>query len=108
MREDNIMIADFIGMKPIVYEKDCVDNYENNWDWIMAVINKIESISDRYGTLYSVNIINKNQCEIVGECDSISSGGLSSINHSKISACYEAIVEFIKWYNENKDGYKEE
>ena len=64
--------------------------YQTNWNWIMMVIEKIETLEDSFVD------ISKNYTRIM------------SFNHyeewydndSKRNTTYKAIVEFIKWYNE--------
>lgn len=82
--------------------------YHSSWEWLMNVVEKIELLSEyrdikvtisptstliscyskterqdpwNYRLLYSRNAIDKT---------------------SKRNACWQSVVEFIKWYNENK------
>ena len=88
----------------------CVDElqFHKSWDWLMPVVEKIESIEDDslpYISFsknnFSVTIRNSS-CQIIsgdyGDTDwfdRFSEG-------SKIKSVYKAVVEFIKWYNKNK------
>jgi hypothetical protein len=74
--------------------------YHTSWDWLMPVVEKIESIENELGYLYSVTIMNKNQCEITNENEYICGGGFENLETTKIEAVYEAVVGFIKLYNE--------
>ena len=105
--ENNKLIADFMGYEKYTYrgytmyvfEEDNhrteVDlHYHKNWNWLMDVVEKIDSIG------YSVNIsssmvyINSDNGRIVNPI-------LIGVK-TKIECLYEAVVEFIKWYNEQK------
>lgn len=101
---DNELIAEFMGVQ--VYQTNeemravpLSDlklwvlpfqlQYDKKWDEIMPVVEKIESFG------YAVDVY-KNCCEISTE-DMIRWEG-----EDKHGACYKAVVEFIKWYNENR------
>ena len=102
--ENNKIIAEFIGWKE--QEEDFMFNpktsgsiyvksllFHKDWNWLMEVVEKIESIDD---------------CgiDIFFGCVEIYKDGITIIKVSakhknKIEAVYNACVEFIKWYNEN-------
>jgi len=65
--------------------------YSKDWNWLMEVVEKIEKIG---GVQIFINGIS---CEIIFRGKVI-----SKHSNSKIEAVYNACVEFIKWYNENK------
>ena len=74
--------------------------YHLSYDWLMPVVENIEET-----TPYKVNIL-ECECEIYSM---VSDGFITHKNSvidksrdTKIEAVYEAIVEFINWYNENK------
>lgn len=104
---DNEVIAEFMGV-PKLYENGktlwdtsgsnkliyalpghCLQ-YRTSWDWLMSVVEKIES----YG--YTVTI-QKSHCGVKGVYLT-----QSSIGASKIESVHKAVVEFIKWYNQQK------
>lgn len=71
--------------------------YHKSWNWLMDVVEKIEE-----NTPYKINIL-ECECEIYSI---VSDGFITSKNSiidkyrdTKIEAVYEAIVEFIEWYN---------
>lgn len=64
--------------------------YHTSWDWLMPVVEKIED--------EGVEIVTTN-----GECV-ISHNDYYKLTtgKSRFGVTYEAVVEFIKWYNKNK------
>lgn len=118
--EGNKLIAEFRGLREespgrwydptqIPHPRFRELKYHSSWDWLMPVVEKIEDshkLSEGYG--FSVMIDNWN-CEIQ---NLISGEIISSFNpsshpiHSKIEAAWLAVVEFIKWYNQNKKEKK--
>jgi hypothetical protein len=91
--------------------------FHSSWDWLVPVVEKIESLK------VSVNINTQwnefNQCSYTQTSMKLSAGKMSkdktcicdsidlyhrhsSTYTSKIESVYESVVEFIKWYNENK------
>jgi len=122
---NNIVIAKFMGWKPSVtegpnginllylpndetgeYNYNCEQmnvesmKYHNSWDWIMGVVEKIESLTDSKITnaywfeigpgfilLHShPQIVNVPDFEI-------------RVKNNKLSAVYNAVIKFIEWYN---------
>jgi len=88
--DENYLVTKVDGLK-----------YDSDWNWLMAVVEKIESVEDGK---YDVNIL-KNGTQIVD----YSSGGIEICNNvgkigydEKIEHTYQAVVDFIKWYNKNK------
>ena len=109
--ENNKIIAEFLSVKihpcetienfkflPIeergLYNGYFIDElkYHEDWNWLMEVVEKIESL------VYRIEIV-KHICRIyLSNKETI----IISENTPKIEAVYIACVEFIKWYNENK------
>lgn len=111
--EGNRLIAEFMGYKQRengglfwgndglggLYPKDL--KYHSSWDWLMPVVEKIinsncssaELCGEWYlnSSKYSFSMLNDqtNSCE-------------GNSKNSLIEATWLAVVEFIKWYNENK------
>lgn len=121
MTEDNELIAQFMGFEfidddPEVYpdgywldlpycqSKDF--EYHENWDWLMPVIEKIESIYDDFHGYFGV-YISSNSCTIQGTKlnTTIENPHYAYYNsecrETKIESTYHAVVLFIKWYNQN-------
>ena len=112
--ENNKIIAEFLSVKihpcetienfkflPIeergLYNGYFIDElkYHEDWNWLMEVVEKIESLG------YRIEIV-KHICRIyLSNKETI----IISENTPKIEAVYNAVVEFIKWYNnQNKDS----
>ena len=62
--------------------------FHSDWNWLMQVVEKIESLD------YNITIQYKN-CYIDIDKDL----QIDTFSKSKIEAVYNACVEFIKWYN---------
>ena len=117
--ESNELIAKFIGVELL---KDLlagnkgfinidIDIYEqrkfhNDWNWLMKVVEKIESIEDG---IYQVDILQEG-CKILKRCCLLIDKRVGKLepDTTKIKSVYLACVEFIKWYNkQNKNNDKE-
>ncbi|MFA8451775.1 MAG: hypothetical protein ACEPOW_13860 [Bacteroidales bacterium] len=91
----NILIANFMGLDVLygymVSHESAPNNkvttmkYHSSWGWLMPVVMKISSI---------------------GECGSLYEAETTKVDKSllrlNIWHTYKMVVEFIKWYNENK------
>lgn len=82
--------------------------YHSSWDWLMPVVEKIESIKDDYHGYFGVHITS-NHCTIQAtnfrpekkipdppyyfNCITLS---------TKIESTWVMVVNFIKWFNEQK------
>ena len=109
--KDNVLIAEFMGITPNeegVYQVSKhkgydVENlqYHTSWDWLMPVVEKIEEDERynidilQYGTIISSNTKEQGYLEIVNNVADISFD-------NKIEHTYKAVVQFIKYYNQNK------
>lgn len=102
--QNNKLIAEFMG-----YNLEIVNNefyfthddmleslsdeelhFDTDWNWLMEVVEKIENLG------FDV-VINYNICTITN--------GENEFRHEvgqKIYATYQAVIEFINWYNEKK------
>ena len=69
--------------------------FHSDWNWLMEVVEKIEDYN--YGaTLF---IIEDERCHV----NTQNGFEVDSVGHTKIESTYNACVEFIKWYNEQKN-----
>lgn len=96
-KTDNHLIEEFYvsqGGKPTL-EAD-LSFYESSWDWLMPVVEKIDSLDDgKYIVIIDpmITIISENGEAVVNECQAFD---------GRIKNTYGAVVEFVKWYNQNK------
>jgi len=104
--ENNKIIAEFMGMKPInKNESNGIWNctikahgfnivqhlsFHSDWNWLMEVVEKIESLN-------VVVEIRENVCYI----ETSQNDYTSELELTKIQATYKACIEFIKRYNQN-------
>jgi hypothetical protein len=74
--------------------------YHKDWNWLMEVVEKIETMGG------AVCIGNGNCVMIIFYLTDVMGESYSETREltgeTKIEATYNACVEFIKWYNENK------
>lgn len=85
--ENNKLIAEFMeGYEPEEYE-----DFHSDWNWLMEVVEKIESLDYRFA-------ITEFLSEVSNEKLSIKSWK----EKTKFENTYNACVEFIKWYNQQK------
>jgi len=124
--ENNKLIAEFMGLTIITDSISYFDtnykalkNYHSDWNWLMEVVEKIENIivkGKQWTVLedesdvdwnFEVNIESKqcviNRCTYDGDEEDFlklyDCRNYETI--TKIEAVYNAVVAFIKWYNEN-------
>ena len=71
--------------------------FHKDWNWLMEVVEKIESLGGAVCIGNCVMIIFY-LTDVMGESYSKTR---ELIGETKIEAVYNACVEFIKWYNEN-------
>ena len=101
--EDNKLIAEFMGYEPNengIYPIICQNEgkgwhletmkFHYDWNWLMTVVEKIESLG-------VVVEIRENVCYI----ETSQGNYTSELEETKIQATYKAVVGFIKWYNNN-------
>ena len=102
--KDNKLIAEFMGIvHPKLDNVIVIDNvvikegelqYDTSWDWLIPVVEKIESLGHEL-------IIAESRCKINHNTDhSIEEVINIDIIGSKIEATYQAVVDFIKTYND--------
>lgn len=76
-------------------------HYHDDWNWLMGVINRIEDISDDLGqSRFNVQIEQCFCCIL----DQKTSEDICELDgDTKIEVTYNAVIEFIKFWNKNKD-----
>lgn len=69
--------------------------FKTSWDWLMPVVEKIESMED-----FRFNMtIEQSFCTVI---ENHTSNDITATDgNTKIEAVYNAVVEFIKWYRVN-------
>lgn len=98
LSEKNKLIIDFMDIIP---EYEYLDplfnityNYHSDWNTLMKVVEKIESLGFEF-------FIVENRCRIANNTDKSTETIIDfEITGRKIQATYKAAVEFIKWYNQ--------
>ena len=136
IKNNNKLIAEFMGWKQdesgfyppkqikIINEFQVQDDCENcfgsyvgdlplyvyhiSWDWLMPVVEKIESIQLPSPSMIPVRVkISGTSCSIFkGTWNDDKEGFISKYfqedeKGEKIQSTYDAVVEFIEWYNKN-------
>jgi len=89
--ENNKLILEFMGEPHKVWQDLA---YHSDWNWLMEVVEKIENLGSKSAI---VNHLGKHIFTV-----SLNDNIISEDGNTKIEAVYNACVEFIKWYNENK------
>jgi hypothetical protein len=106
--ENNRMLADFLGYtqphpqypdssywykqgeEPLV-----LLSFDRDWNWLIEVVEKVESLGyELFIETFEIRI-EKYRETLFRQHTKVSS-------QTKIEAVYNACVEFVKWYNENK------
>ena len=80
-----------VNITTIELGKGRITEYHKSWSWLMTVVEKIEEEYDIQ--------IDGDVCTVY--CSQNSIKEIIIVGDSKIDATYKAVVEFIKWYNEN-------
>jgi hypothetical protein len=98
---NNILIAEFMLIDAVDidtwFEENTELRYHTSWDWLMPVVEKIESLGFEF-------MITETRCAIKNNTDnSIEEVYHCELLFNKRECVYMSVVEFIKWYNkENK------
>ncbi len=106
--ENNKLIAEFLGYEwdnqneVLTQNKFAIQNsvtkFHSDWNWLMQLVEKIESLG------FATSIASGSKgfaCVITKGVENIFLSN-NKTSKTKIEAVYNACVEFIKWYNQNK------
>ena len=116
IQENNKLIAEFMG-EPIEIDYEGTPlydgwkdlEYHESWDWLMPVVEKINTLDGKYkGSIYSdpwgivkcniwMKIKEKNHYELLSRPHFKNEDFKNPIN-----SFYKTVVEFIKWYEKRK------
>jgi hypothetical protein len=88
-QENNKMIAEFMGKE--IYQHYHESNYHCSWDWLMPVVEKIDSL----GYVFTIQGGKAEYGEMISETRCF-------IAENKRSSTYNAVVEFINQYNKDE------
>ena len=106
--ENNKLIADFMGVKQHRFDGltkiEKVLKYHTDWNWLMAVVEKIETMSNNDQFYIIVEYDNRDEFKgWIWRIDRFVKTLKVNDNRikTKIEATYNACLEFIKWYNQN-------
>lgn len=97
-KEEEIQIEGEWGYADVEQERCFYEDllFHSDWNWLMKVVEKIESLehwTETSGGLQNICLIGS----INSSCESF-----KAVAETKIEAVYTACLEFIKWYNEQK------
>lgn len=109
LEQQNAMIAEFMGLHEIVKTSGAAfqDNntneihllkYHTSWDWLMPVIEKIEKLNYDFEILGGCWVIIKDVDPDRDESTEI----IEVSSKTKMQTVYNAVCQFIEWYNANK------
>lgn len=117
----NKLIATFMGAKwslnkeYFIFPKDMhiygackIDfnelEYHSSWKWLMSVVDKIDGLGfEVHVCSYMTHIFSKTTPEHVVEFVNKSQSG----EIKRLELCYKTVVDFTKWYNENKKEHND-
>ena len=101
--ENNKIIAEFMGVSKskidangqvLNFENSKYNTYNSDWNWLMEVVEKIESLG------YWTELLGGYHQEFrIGKINQIKEF-INKNGSDKKEAVYNACIEFIKWYNE--------
>lgn len=110
MENNNKLIAEFLGLETIRFNKemyllkwkknlvqpkdDTIFKFDTDWNWLMNAVDKIES--DNFSIEMNKQEDGDYQCLITKGNDII----FQTFSNTKLKATYNAVVEFIKFHNE--------
>ena len=76
--------------------------YHSSWDWLMPVVEKIETFN--HAVTITQNICTIRACIMGDRTVRAHQTGNYKTPDTKLYNTWLAVVEFVKWYNSNKDN----
>lgn len=77
--------------------------FKSSWEWLMDVVEKIEMTKDPIRKSKNMRVDIKTHCTTIFVADGYENDYFyNGFGGSKKEATYKAVVEFIKWFNEQK------
>ena len=115
--ESNKLIAEFMGgaqkedqmylpnHAAECYKANCLA-YHSSWDWLMPVVEKVTSLTKekRYIPPGKYLEYKEQRDKYDEQWEKLFDYQAYNFFSGEIKSIYQAIVEFIKWYNSNKDN----
>ena len=91
--------ADWDGMHSV--------KYHTSWDWLMPVVEKIESTETEFDGYFGVHISSNNCCiqgtRLRTDPEHFHPAYFNDVTlDTKILSTWQAVIQFLKWYNTNK------
>ena len=130
----NRLIAEFMGLKCIKDTEEPGDNWEwlptpkhsnwcsksappysNSWNWLMPVIEKIESLTNQVGVRFQISINSKyvwntkaNNNDFIYSCGIVQNQHriIYEMGYTKLEATYTAVLAFIEFYNQSINNHE--
>lgn len=110
--ENNKLIAEFMEYATpdgIYFEKNkgtlchyMLMPFHTSWNWLMPVVRKIEYMEEGVANgNFLLECIGNSAKFILDDGTRLFKDNMYD---TKLEAIYQAVVEFIKWYNENKEN----
>lgn len=81
-------------------------SYHKQWDWLMPVIDKIESKGFDTVIDFRYNPYSKRKDKMFHWCQigkDKTADDLYGSGETKILSTYKAVIKFVKWYNKQRD-----
>jgi hypothetical protein len=98
--QSNKLIAEFMGYDSrrkffTPWNEDTAPKYHTSWDWLMPVVEKIESMG------YTFKICRR-RVEIDKDGEHEPFPLILAKEETKQASAYSAVIQFITWYNNQK------
>jgi hypothetical protein len=94
LRENNKLIADFMGKDHELNQCISAPLYHKEWNWLMPVVEKIETLGYTFEKNYQR--VDKDWQSLIVKGNDIL---YQEFNDDSLKSSYYVVVEFIKWYN---------